>query len=262
MTLAIHATAKRGIAIVALTCIAAPLQAATMTFDFNTGFGPLFQTTSTDNLFTVDNAAGSVHIFKGIDNPALRPNPNEFISGGVNSLFTLGGDFSATVDFSLATFAPAGGEKLNESVLSVASPTESALVLRFTHNVGQFVEGFKGVPLGAASESATTGKYRLERTGSFLAGSYDDGGGFTTLFSSIPIGTDPFGVTLLAVQGANIGERSGTALDISFDNLVVVADSINIAAVPEPSTYALMLAGLGLVGYAASRRRKALPAVA
>ncbi len=29
-----------------------------------------------------------------------------------------------------------------------------------------------------------------------------------------------------------------------------------VAAVPEPETYALMLAGLGLVGWVASRRRK------
>lgn len=32
--------------------------------------------------------------------------------------------------------------------------------------------------------------------------------------------------------------------------------SLSIAAVPEPSTYALMLAGLGFVGFVANRRRK------
>lgn len=31
-------------------------------------------------------------------------------------------------------------------------------------------------------------------------------------------------------------------------------DNINVAAVPEPETYALMLAGLGLIGFAARRR--------
>ncbi len=34
-------------------------------------------------------------------------------------------------------------------------------------------------------------------------------------------------------------------------------DSLTIAAVPEPETYALMLAGLGLVGWMAKRRRQA-----
>ena len=32
--------------------------------------------------------------------------------------------------------------------------------------------------------------------------------------------------------------------------------SLSIAAVPEPSTYALMLAGLGFVSFVANRRRK------
>lgn len=35
---------------------------------------------------------------------------------------------------------------------------------------------------------------------------------------------------------------------------------VTTAAIPEPSTYALMLAGLGFVGFVASRRRKAQPA--
>jgi len=34
-------------------------------------------------------------------------------------------------------------------------------------------------------------------------------------------------------------------------------DYLNVSAVPEPSTYALMLAGIGLVGLAARRRKRA-----
>jgi hypothetical protein len=37
---------------------------------------------------------------------------------------------------------------------------------------------------------------------------------------------------------------------------------VNVAAVPEPSTYALMLAGLGLVGFVARRRKKSIGLVA
>lgn len=45
---------------------------------------------------------------------------------------------------------------------------------------------------------------------------------------------------------------SGSGTHFAMDNL-----TINVAAVPEPETYALLLAGLGIIG-AAARRRKAV----
>jgi hypothetical protein len=253
----------RSLAAGVLLCGTATTHAETMTFDFDSGFGSSFQTVSTDNLFTVDNAAGTVHVFKGSDDPSQRPNPNEFISGGVRSNFTLVGDFSVTVDFLLNNFPVAGTNQLNESVLSTASsidPNDFGLMLRFTlFGNGQLVEGFTdtGGPLGTMGESTNTGKYRLVRTGSLLSGSYSSGNSsFLTLFSGDPVATDPFVLTLVAVQGANAGQRSGTALDISFDNLVVEADAIEMpAVVPLPGTLGLL--GLGLAGLGIARRRQA-----
>jgi hypothetical protein len=148
-------------------------------------------------------------------------------------------------------------------VLSVASSTNSnnfALVLRFAET-NQFVEGFTASgPHSAAVDPVTSGRYRISRTGSSFAGSYAQGSSatFNTLFSGIAITGDPYALTLFGVQGANVGTRSGTALDVSFDNLVVSAASFSgiTAAIPEPSTYALMLAGLVFVGFVANRRRK------
>ena len=42
------------------------------------------------------------------------------------------------------------------------------------------------------------------------------------------------------------------AFNVAIDNI-----TYNVAAIPEPEAYALMLAGLGLVGYVTSRRRRA-----
>jgi hypothetical protein len=40
------------------------------------------------------------------------------------------------------------------------------------------------------------------------------------------------------------------------DNLGLILDNVNVSAVPEPSTYALLLAGLGLIGFSVRRRTR------
>lgn len=54
---------------------------------------------------------------------------------------------------------------------------------------------------------------------------------------------------------------AGGATGFSFhnqggDNVGAMLDNVSIAAVPEPETYAMLLAGLGLVSFAARRRRQ------
>lgn len=41
----------------------------------------------------------------------------------------------------------------------------------------------------------------------------------------------------------------------NFDNTGSIVADINVTAVPEPETYAMMLAGLGLIGFSARRRK-------
>jgi hypothetical protein len=53
---------------------------------------------------------------------------------------------------------------------------------------------------------------------------------------------------------------AGGATSFSFhnhggDNVGALLDNVSIAAVPEPETYAMLLAGLGALGFAARRRR-------
>jgi hypothetical protein len=55
----------------------------------------------------------------------------------------------------------------------------------------------------------------------------------------------------IGVTGYQLNTHSQT---LAFDGLTV--DGVNVAAVPEPETYAMMLAGLGLLGFMARRRKQ------
>jgi hypothetical protein len=58
-------------------------------------------------------------------------------------------------------------------------------------------------------------------------------------------------------QTFNLGFANLASLSItSSASGYLVADNINVTAVPEPETYALIMLGLGLIGVTANRRRK------
>ena len=49
-----------------------------------------------------------------------------------------------------------------------------------------------------------------------------------------------------------LGFNDGAPVDADYDDMVV---GLNVAPVPEPQTYMLLLAGLGAVGFISRRRR-------
>ncbi|HOY69753.1 MAG TPA: FxDxF family PEP-CTERM protein [Methylotenera sp.] len=73
-----------------------------------------------------------------------------------------------------------------------------------------------------------------------------------TLASADPFATYTMSFTTNAAANYQISfQNSGTP----GDNIGALLDNVSVTAVPEPETYALMLAGLGLVGFAARRKQ-------
>jgi len=86
-----------------------------------------------------------------------------------------------------------------------------------------------------------------------LLGTQYGGDGRTTF--ALP---DLRGRTLLGAGGDYfVGEVLGAdTTTLTVANLAAHDHTISAAAVPEPDTYAMLLAGLGLLGYAAHRRKQ------
>lgn len=68
-------------------------------------------------------------------------------------------------------------------------------------------------------------------------------------FTDVAFAHAPLVLTLYGVAGA--GLAAGSAISASY------AGTLNVSAVPEPETWAMMLGGLGLIGFMARRRKKA-----
>lgn len=115
---------------------------------------------------------------------------------------------------------------------------------------------------GTATESAGSAIVGVVNEGGALDFSFNDGhaGGTATnaQASSFTAATNPSFVILgsnLSLSGASeylLGYNDSFRGDADFDDMVV---RLSVSPVPEPSTYALMLAGLGVLGFVARRRR-------
>ena len=68
--------------------------------------------------------------------------------------------------------------------------------------------------------------------------------------------SDLFATFSLLFTPTETGDYSFGFLDTTKgDNVGALLDNVSVTAVPEPETYALMLAGLGLIGFSARRRK-------
>ena len=132
------------------------------------------------------------------------------------------------IDTDTFTFTLSSGTLSNKGALnaSISGPV-AAGALNFT-----FADVFMGTAIGNGQNLGDFTSYAV--LGSFAG----------TVFT-------PF--TLGGAYDLILGFNDGLRVDSDYDDMVI---GLRVTAVPEPESYALLLAGLGAVGFVASRRRK------
>jgi hypothetical protein len=164
--------------------------------------------------------------------------------------------------YSLGTGLPTGGAQTATLVAASASPYAFVFA-----NLG----GSPGFDtLYVADDTATTGgikKYSLVGTawtlnntilGSGIRGLTGTGSGASFQLYATS-GTSLFSLTDTAGYNASLNGTLTTLATAPTNEVfrgVAFAPTAAVAAIPEPETYAMLLAGLGLIGFAARRRRK------
>ena len=207
----------------------------TISFDFDSGVDPAsFSVLNVGDLFTVDTDGPDLRISKPEDDGTVLP--LGFLLGGIQSTFTIDGDFSVTVDFTLHDFPPTAGPccPVNEALLRVESEDGSMgfmiYRIRIVDNVNELATWVDGVGVIAGQQSTlTNGRFRITRSGTTLSAWFSEGNGAFMALGSVSGWDGPFRVQPYVAQGKSVSgiSRSTTSLDISFDNLVIEADQIH-----------------------------------
>ena len=157
---------------------------------------------------------------------------------------------------SLAIAASAASSQETAPIPLVLSPSGGTLATTFTQSVtGLFIDTFSFTP-GNVSGTVFVTLTPVNSSVNFFAALLSDEGfsylpelgptGFT--FQSVVDGRTPLSLTVFGFAG-----NTETLSDLtgSYQGSVRVQ---SIAAIPEPQTYALMIAGLGVLGFAARKR--------
>lgn len=120
--------------------------------------------------------------------------------------------------------------------------------------VDQFSAGFSFGGVTLLQNYTLGGAYGSVNLGTFSTNAFSSSTGIA--------GNSPFATYTLSFTAGNAGTLMANIGTTSADNVGPLLDSVrlDIGVVPEPASWALMIAGFGMVGFAARRRRSALAA--
>ncbi len=227
---------KKMIPTVLMLAVCGSSPATTITFDFDSGIDlASFSVFNVGELFTISTEGQDLRISKPEDDGTVLP--LDFLLGGIQSTFTIDGDFSVTVDITLHDFPPTDGPccPVNEALLRVVSEDESMLFqiyrIRIVDNVNELAVWLGGVGvIGGQPSTLVSGRFRITRVGTTVTAWFSEANGAFMALGSVSGWEGPFRVQPFVAQGKSVSgiSRSTTSLDISFDNLVIEADQINM----------------------------------
>ena len=212
--------------------------------------------TTSNNIYTLNQVTGAASFVIGLNTAIINP------SLGYGIDFNPVNDYGGTLA-SLRLISSAG----NNYGINVAT----GAVGNTASNIGSGFSGAGYTNSSTTEQPTSTGLYYVNSstdTLSFAPGAFNTptittvgslgvdvlrGNGFEVL----PNGQAFAGFTvddgLLTTGIYSINLATGTATSLGTFNGTL--NGLTVAAVPEPETYALMLAGLGLVGFMAKRRK-------
>lgn len=220
--------------------------------------------------------------FVNIDTPAswfvFNASGTDMTSYSIGPAFAFAGSVTYGAGPAAATTIAAGGWSFSQ-VVQAANPNKLTVTLNITNNTGSAVAGMYSVgfdpdPDGSGFNTttnriiATAGSSAVSATGpigkkmvtlendtsasAFSIFPYINSGSCCTAVSPIGPAFQGLGFTTTADDSINLIYDLGTVAD---GQTVSIGYSYVFALVPEPGTYAMLLAGLGAIGFIAKRRR-------
>lgn len=212
--------------------------------------------------------AGVAFVFATVHANAANYNPtgvqndvdyNAVINGGWSVVYK--GFYGATASIADVFGSIAAGSKVmlaakqvNSSVFDVLAWAKLEEVTQYTaYNTTHLANGtewyYNGGSMGFAGAGDTINQNSADINGSAWQGSPE-----RDRLSWHTAGQSSYGAAPTQIDG---GWRAGTNIGLNsssdWERYVLVA---NVAPVPEPETYAMLLAGVGMVAAAAARRRR------